>query len=54
MSIYVLCLFVSAKRSTKIQKVLLNSKNICRKILILKLFSVISQSETKKHHKNNV
>jgi hypothetical protein len=41
------------KWTTKIQNKLVKCKNIFRKMMILKLFSVISQSETKKSYKNN-
>jgi len=41
------------KLTTKIQNKLVKCKNIFGKMMILKIFSVISQSETKKTYKNN-
>jgi len=46
MSIYVFNYLNSLNLCTKIQKVWLNNKNISGKMLLFKLFSVISQSET--------
>jgi hypothetical protein len=50
---YFIVMFLSVKLSTKIQNYLFKCKNILGKMLFLKIFSVISQSETKKSQKNN-
>jgi len=42
---------IHSKLTTKIQKLLLNNKNICLKILIFGLFCVISHSENENNNK---